>query len=250
MAVHDTVENQRSKLTKRSVNSILSTVDLDKHELIISDNGSCEETQEFYNTLPKFIRGIKNEENIGTARAVNKGIARRKDGEHCIKIDNDILFSNYGWVDEMEEVLQREPNIGILGLKRKDIWQHPNHENPDYRTQLVSLQHEPGERWINVEVCKDIMGSCTMLNSKLIDTIGYLRQPGVYGFDDVLYSLRSILAGFDNAFLPHIEIQHLDPGGDDYTHWKHYESGAKMNAFNQLYNLYTTGQRPLYEHES
>ena len=47
MAIYDTVENDRTKYTKRTLDNIFNgNVDFDKHRLIVIDNDSCKETKE------------------------------------------------------------------------------------------------------------------------------------------------------------------------------------------------------------
>lgn len=255
MAVHDTVENGRSKYTDRTLKSLMETVDFKKHRLFISDNGSCEETHDLYQALINwwiyhrydFDRLIiqKNGENLGTAKAVNLGLKERFKNEYCIKIDNDVVIHNKRWVDEMEEAIDREPLIGILGLKRKDLWQWPGHEESQYRSYLHMLPHKPGERWIIVEQTKDVMGTCTMFNHLLLDKVGGLYQPGLYGYDDVLMCYRSNIAGFINCFLTHIHIDHIDAGGTDYSDWKHRHSGQYTKEIIEIVDGYINKSIPI-----
>ena len=256
MAVHDTEENGRTKLTDKTIESLLKTVDFDKHRLFISDNGSCEATQYLYIRLAQYwalnkfpfpnLTIIKNGENLGTAKAVNKCWKFRKPGEHCIKMDNDVVIHYKGWVEEMEEAIRIEPLLGQVGLKRKDCWEYPEHENPEIRSKLIMLPHASGERWIVVEQAKHIIGTCVMHSSDLLDKIGYLYQPGLYGYDDVICSWRSYLAGFVSVFLPHINIDHIDPGGDEYTDWKGRHSGQYSKLVSDLVDDYISGKKPLY----
>jgi hypothetical protein len=46
----------------------------------------------------------------------------------------------------MEECFDRYPNLGILGLKRTEVMQKADHENPAYRTKLVSAPHARGQK--------------------------------------------------------------------------------------------------------
>lgn len=244
MAVHDTVENGRTKYTIETVKSMMRTVDFSKHRLIISDNGSCEETKfaihDFCNYKDNFsCEVIDNVINIGTAKAVNKGIAKRNAGEFVVKMDNDVVHNNVGWVDEMEEAIRRFPSIGILGAKRKDLEQRPDHENEVFKSELFMLPHERGQKWIVIEKSSDIMGTCTMFNPALINKIGLMRQPTVYGYDDVDYSIRSLIAGFTNCFLPHLVIDHIDTGGSAYCEWKQKtaaDGGDELQMWIKGYN--------------
>lgn len=260
MAVHDSDENGRSEYTSQTLRALMDTVDFSKHRLVVIDNASCERTREIIDDFMTPINGyhvsreedppviyIRNDENIGTARAVNKGIALRKPGEFVIKMDNDCVVNDIGWVEEMELAFKVAPEIGILGLKRKDLNDRPDAPELHYQTQLQMLPHAPGEKWQIVELVREVMGTCTMYNPLLLDKVGYLWQPGLYGFDDVMISLRSKMAGFANAFLPHIDIDHIDAAETPYSGWKIQQTGERWEAFKEAYNSYKEGRRPIYE---
>lgn len=252
MAVYDTAENHRTKLTSQTLQCLFDTVDFTKHRLIISDNGSCSETQELYQQLSKRrFKGtapmvIYNNQNLGTAEAINKAWYYRKPGEHAIKIDNDVLIHSTSWADELEEAIARDPQIGIIGLKRKDIIQCTAHPDANFRSQLIQLPHKTGERWIIVERTADIIGTCTLFNSALLDKVGYSYQPGLYGYEDVLFCHRSHLAGFYNCFLPHIHIDHIDPGNTPYQHWKEKHSGKHTAAMIAVFKQYLSNPKAIY----
>lgn len=254
MAVYDTEENQRTELTEKTLISIYETVDFRKHRVIIIDNNSCAETKKMLsNALGLWFSSediewqvITLPENIGTARAINLAWAQRKPGENCIKMDNDVVIHQDGWVDEMEEAIANDPLIGQVGLKRKDCWEYPGHDNLDFKSELIMLPHTAGDKWRIVEKVKHVIGTCVMHSSALLDKVGYLYQPSLYGYDDVIMSHRSHLAGFYNCFLPHINIDHIDPGATEYQSWKEKHSGEQtQNVINIVHEM-IRGERPIY----
>lgn len=249
MAVWDTAENKRTEMTRRTLESLSQRVNMVKHRIVVSDNGSCEETQALYESMGEFfpLTVIKNGENIGTARAINRGWSLRRPGEHAVKMDNDCVVHYSHWADEMEEVFERDPSVGICGLKRKDLEERPDHQVEHYRSILRMLPHQPGQRWVVVEEVNHVLGTCQAYSSALLDKIGYLYQGGwKYGFDDALASLRARVAGFKTVFLPHIDIDHIDPGGNAYTQQKQVDAGQVMGQYSQIVLEYRTGKRPVY----
>jgi GT2 family glycosyltransferase len=244
MAVHDTEENGRSKYTKETLNSLINTVDEKEHRIIIVDNGSCEQTKKLLVAYYHLgIQIITNTENVGTAKAINQAWAYRKPNEVVIKMDNDVVINNYGWVEEME-LAMKLGGYGILGLKRKDLMQSPNASN-HWKTELKMLPHEKGDNWVVVEESADIMGTVQMFHPELINKMGGLMQAGVYGFDDTLACIRAILLGYKLAFLPHIDIDHIDVGGDAYTEWKRKYAGEKMEEFYKIKDGLINGTIPI-----
>lgn len=255
MASYATETNNRLDYAMQTLIGLIENIDFNKHELFISDNGSCQDMVDFYNDFrldfnsrfyKKHLTISYNGKNLGTAEAVNLGIRTRKPNQYVIKIDSDVTIDTEDWVEEMEECFERYPNLGILGLKRTELIQHPEHENPAYRTKLKFLPHERGESWVVLEICKDIIGTCTMFNPKLLDKIGYMFQPSHYGFDDNLISLRSELAGFENAFLPHIPIVHLDNGEGEHVKEKQKHAGEVISKFGEIAEDYKSGVRDIY----
>jgi GT2 family glycosyltransferase len=247
MAVHDTEENKRSKYTKETLESLFRTVDFENHRLIIVDNNSCVETKniisEFVTYTNRNIDVIFNSENVGTAKAINQAWAMRKPGETLIKMDNDCVINHFGWVEDME-IAMLKGGYGIMGLKRKDLLQSPTAEDI-WKTTLKMIPHEKGEPWYVVEESEDIMGTCTMFHPTLTDKMGGLMQSGLYGFDDTLACIRAKLLGYKLAFLPHIDIDHIDEGGDAYTEWKRKYAGDRMKEFYEIKQGLINGTIPI-----
>jgi len=255
MAVYDTVENKRTWMTERTLLSLRKTVDWKRHRLIVVDNGSCEATQrlfadvsEVYATLsasPFTLLSLP--ENVGTAKAINLAWHHREAGEHCIKMDNDVRFHQAEWADWMEDVFERDPTIGIVGLKRNDLMETPHTDDPQFKSTLRMLPHELGQRWLVVEEVVDVMGTCQGFSSDLLDKIGYLTQPGLYGFDDSLASARANVAGFKRCLLCGFEITHLDPGDGDYAEWKRVQANRYWPAYRTMVALLDAGVMDPYD---
>lgn len=243
MAVFDTEENGRSEYTLETLKSLFWTVK--GHRIVVVDNASCEETKRILRDCANFIEVITLTENVGTAKAVNKAWQLRKAGENCIKMDNDVVIHQSGWVEQMENAISKDPSIGIVGLKRKDCWEEPSRTD-FYKSSLEMLPHVPGEPWLVVERVNHVMGTCQMFSSELLDKIGYLYQPRLYGFDDALAAIRCQVAGFYSCFLPHIEIDHIDTGATAYQGWKEKHAGEDMAEYNRLKNGYLSGTIPVY----
>lgn len=248
MAVYDTEENKRSGITDDCLDSVIGTVEIEKHRIVIIDNNSCSATKKVLDDYSHYenVHVITLPENIGTARAINQAWKLRRPGEHCIKMDNDIVINSLGWVDELEEAIRRDPKIGQAGLKRKDCWEWPGHEHADWRSELHMLPHVPGEPWQIVEKVKHVIGSCVMHSAALLDKVGYLYQPSLYGYDDVIMSHRCHLAGFYSCFLPHINIDHIDPGDTPYQDWKQKHSGEVTQQVIDLVHEMYNGTKAIY----
>jgi GT2 family glycosyltransferase len=253
MCCWDTEDNGRSWMTSRTIESLVDTVDPARHRLIVVDNGSCQATKDILDFWTREIsmgildRVITLPENIGTARAINKAWELKRPGEICVKMDNDVVINETGWLDQLEAVFTRDPTIGIAGLKRKDLEECPWSKNVWYRSTIRMLPHQPGERWLIVEEVLHVMGTCQAYSPLLLEKIGYLCQMGgLYGFDDALASLRAHEAKFKTVFTPDVDIDHIDPGTTAYQGWKEKYAGMMMEKYELYRDEYRSGKRPLY----
>jgi len=259
MAVYDSGDGVRKNLTLQTLVS-MQGMNWGHHRLVVVNNGGGDEmtrwlsvTMEIhpYDESPRGTRTrIDLPQNIGTAAAINKVWKLRRPGEMCVKMDDDVVIHQRDWANQMEEVIAIDPTIGIVGLKRKDLEERPDHPIGFYRSGLRMLKHEPGHHWIVVEEVQHVMGTCQMYSAALLDKIGYLYQMqdmgNLYGFDDSLASLRAHIAGFKTVFLPSTDIDHIDPGGTKYTAWKAEMAGHWMGTYQRVRDEYLSGARPIY----
>lgn len=253
MASYCTDENGRLEYASRTVNSLFKTVDLHKHTLAVYLNSPNEAAKRFYEGVKMANPSVnfhilQNEENVGTAKAINELIrAFRKKGEPVIKMDDDVVHISDGWVDRLERAIARDPKIGVLGLKRVDLEQRPDHPTHFFKSTLHMLPHEKGENWIVVEKSDDVMGTCTMLSPNLLEAVGYYRQPNEYGYDDSDINIRSLLSGFYNAFLCNEDILHIDTGENKaYFEFKQQRASQGGSEYQKYISDYKLGLTPLY----
>lgn len=241
----------RIEMTLQCLDSFLNSIDPDVCKLMVIDNGSTDGTHDWLKDLehPALHSKVLLEENVGTAKALNLGwkIAR-DEGLHAGKLDNDVVFYDRDWFDKMLGILEETTNVGIVGLKRRDLAERANNKPGDwFRTWYSTL---PSGQVI--EVANHVMGTCWLVNHALLTKVGALYQIGPYGLDDAIYCHRAHLAGFLTVFAPDVAIEHIDPGEPkypDYTRWK-IDVATKVigsGEYKTLMKAYETGSRQLYE---
>lgn len=261
MAVYSTEENGKDDCLQKTIESLIDTVDFGRHSIGFSVNASTGRTHELLKRMQNWCRAkvVYNSTNIGTAEAINKiwrnhlaGVQTDASRVHKLKMDDDVVIHQTGWLDRLEEAIERDPEIGICGLKRKDCWEHP--ERTDfYKSELKMLPHAAGQSWIIGEKVNHVMGTCQLYNYRLLEKIGYMWQPSLYGFDDSLAAIRCHIAGFYSFFLSNIPIDHVDPGGTDYQKWKEKSSGewlfgknGQPSEYGKIVNAYKNGTKSIY----
>jgi GT2 family glycosyltransferase len=249
MAVYSTEENKKDDCLERTLESLRNTVNFDVHKLMLSVNAKTERTENIilkYEQLGVIDHVIYNPENLGTAEAINLVWKKRQTGQHCIKMDDDVVIYQSGWIELMIEAIRRKPEIGIIGLKRRDCWERPYEKSYEKESELIYLPQVAGEQCIIVEKANHIMGTCQLYNSNLLDKMGYLFQLSKYGYDDVMASHRSHVAGFINVFISYIDIEHIDPGNTPYQGWKERSSSEVTAQVIEIVHQWQRGERSIY----
>jgi GT2 family glycosyltransferase len=247
----------RKEISTQTIESYIETGPVVEADLHVVDNGSNDgmaewlkdnqERLEKHNVFCHF-----NDSNIGTANAINMIWKERTPTQHCMKIDSDMLWPEKGWFNAMLEVFDYTENVGIVALKREDLWESPVHPDPFYRTKILEIARQDGTSF-RIEVAQHTLGSTWLVRSSLLNSIGALRQPGLYGFDDSLYCLRAKIAGYACAFVPDVPVIHNDKGeaggetNAKYTRWKLSSAGIDMQAFEKLRDAYQSGALDAYE---
>lgn len=224
LCAYCTPENGKEKYLMQTLESLKATVNFDRHRLVVINNGMdvpCLHPEEEWFTL------LEPGSNLGTAEGINLALRQRQSGEPACKMDDDWTTEHVGWVDDMVRVLCEHPEIGILGLRRDDVY-----------GELI----EDGELLWN----SDIMGTCTMYQPDMLERVGALVQFSCYGYDDCIMSVRSECAGFRNAFMKNIRIVNLDEGETEFTEWKKREAATYAQEASIYMNMVRSGEISYY----
>ncbi|MBN4081096.1 glycosyltransferase [Caldithrix abyssi] len=104
--------------TRKCIASILQNTDYPVYEIIIVDNGSSDGTSGYLKEISrqhKHIRVITNRDNLGFAKANNRGVSNAR-GEYILCLNNDTeAFED--WMAPMVKILQSDPSVGAVGSK-------------------------------------------------------------------------------------------------------------------------------------
>lgn len=249
MCIYCTETNGRLKYTKQCLGSLKETVDWDNNEIVIIDQNSIAEAKDeiakFVNEVGKNVTVISLAQNIGTARGINEAIKLRE-GRHVIKIDDDIVWEEAGWVEKLEHVVDVMPGIGAIGLKRLDLIEATYHPDTNFRSVIHTVPHNPGEHWMYVEEVKHLMGSCCMYTAESLKYINALWQPSNYGFDDSIYSAKNKKLGLANCFLLGPVIHHVDDGSNSYTQEKQKDVSEQWAEYERVGKGILSGEIPVW----
>ncbi|MBN1354213.1 MAG: glycosyltransferase family 2 protein [Candidatus Omnitrophica bacterium] len=179
--------------TKSCIASIMEKTKY-PYRLIIVDNASLPETATFLENLAASGRGevllIRNEQNEGFIKAINKGIRACRAPYICI-LNNDTVVTE-GWMEESIKVLTGDASIGIVNPSSNTLGQKlGKNVTPD--TWAADSKAQSG----NYIELKTAAGFCMFMRKEIFDTVGLLDEAyGMGNFDDMDFSLRAREKGY------------------------------------------------------
>ncbi len=204
------VNYNTAALTKACVNSILESKPKVDYEIIVVDNGSTEkfETSQIF---------IKNQKNLGFAKANNQGIKIAK-GKYILLLNSDTLVKK-GAVDRLYEFAKSRVDAGVVGarLLNKDG------SIQDSVFHFPTIARAISEYWFgqkgkfglyvpqaNVAIPVDaVVGAAFLITPKSLERIGGLDERYFMYFEDLDYCRQVWRAGLKVYYLPTSEVIHL-----------------------------------------
>lgn len=177
------------------------------YKVIVVDNGSTDGTAEMLKDFPE-VEVIRNEENEGFVKAVNKGILAADEDSDIVIANNDILVGNR-WLEKMTEVANDYSRAGIVSLMTTDGGVRQSVLNGAGLPQLVGISFKPEmtddlntlfeaefPELIQEEV-NSIIFCLALIKREVINKVGLLGEEFGMGFgDDGDYCIRTRKAGY------------------------------------------------------
>lgn len=87
------------------------------YELIVVDNASGKDTQDFLTEIENEVKVIRNDNNLFWSAAANKGAAAAdKNSKYIVFLHTDVVILHQGWLDLLVNVSQSQ-NAGMVGVE-------------------------------------------------------------------------------------------------------------------------------------
>src|SRR3990172_11641435 len=222
------------KLTINCVKSVIESKPKMKYEIIVVDNGSDElfETSDFVNYGVKIIR---NDTNLGFAKANNQGIRKAK-GKYIVLLNSDTRVKKYT-IDSIYEFAKSQSEAGVIA---------PRLLNPDGSVQgsvfrFPTIGRAIKQYWLGkkgllekyapggneAHEVEAVVGAAFLITPEAFNKVGLLDERYFMYFEDLDYCRRVRQNGLKTYYLPKAEVIHY-----------HGESGRKiLDAPNQWRRL-------------
>ncbi len=216
-------------------------------EIIVVDNGSTDGGPDVVENQFPMVQMIKNNENLGFARANNIGI-RVSTGRYVCFINSDVIVQD-GCIEKLMEVMDQNPSVGMCG---------PKILNPDGTLQ-PSCQNFPGvwnnfchaiglncifphsaffsepymKYWPHDSVRRvDALNGCFwIVRRTALDHVGLLDENFfIYG-EDVDWCKRFHDTGWDVVFFPQAQAVHFGAASSSRAPIRFYIEMQKADLF-------------------
>ncbi|GFE59665.1 glycosyltransferase [Geobacter sp. AOG2] len=188
--------------TRQCLTSLENNMDLGQFEVIIIDDASHDGTEEALRALAgtrPWLRYFRNPANRGFAASCNQGAVLAQ-GNYLLFLNNDTMVTP-GWLPPLVEVLESQPDIGVVGPKLvfpDGTVQHCGKVWGDHHTPRSHPDHlyyrEPGDA-AHVNRSRDyqiITGACMLLRRAEFFRYGPFDEQYENGWedDDLCYAYR------------------------------------------------------------
>lgn len=219
-------------ITQLCLESILRNTAYPHYELVVVDNSSSDETQDYLHKMANsygHVKVIYNSSNRGFAAGNNIGL-NQADGEFLVLLNNDTIVSP-GWLPRLLYHL-KDPDIGMVGPVTNTVENEARVET-SYRTfgEMEAFARELTQA--NYRQIADIhmlAMYCVAFRRQVYDEIGLLDQRfGIGMFEDDDYSLRVHKKGYRVVCALDVFIHHFGQASFGKLH----EDGSYYRLFDE-----------------
>jgi GT2 family glycosyltransferase len=218
--------------TKKCVDSVQKNTQGVNYRFIFVDNNSTDTTLDYLEKVPDSIL-IKNDVNLGFAKAMNQGL-ERVSAKYTVWLNNDTIVTS-NWLSKMIRYLENNPKSGAIGpvsngtgiIQKAEGFDDVKIKDVEEIGKAISKKYEG-----SVVEYHRIAGFCIIMKSELIAKVGKIDETfnhGGYDDDDYCKRIRdegySVLiaedvfvyhksgASFSSAKDPDFDLRYLMPVG-------------------------------------
>ncbi|BCA54777.1 hypothetical protein W02_19170 [Nitrospira sp. KM1] len=204
----------RCELTRECVAALATTTKDVSWELIVVDNHSTDDTPAFLSGLSGDVQVIRNQENLGFARACNQG-AQAARGRHLIFLNNDTVPLD-GWLSAMLREVETHREVGVVGSKllyADGTIQHAGviflreQLSPYHIYRLAPADHPAVNQRREFQA---VTAACLLIRRNLFEQVGGFDERFRNGFEDVDLCLKVKAAGSVIVYQPQSVLYHLE----------------------------------------
>lgn len=181
------------------------------YEVLLIDNASSDWTQYLLLAFEGDVEIVRNEENVGFARANNQGAALAR-GEYLLFLNNDTEPCP-GWLEAMVQLADGDERIGVVGAKllypQTGTVQHAGLEMvngvPDHVFRGAAADDPRVCRTRDLDM---VTGACMLVRRALFEDVGGFDVAYRNGVEDVDLCLQARARGYRVVYCADAVVQH------------------------------------------
>ena len=184
-------------------------------KIIVSDNGSTDNSLEWLRKNHPEIIILDNQKNLGWAEGNNVGIkyALNNNADYILLANNDLSFIDTTIISKLVITLEKNEKIGITGPKECSFY------NPGKAVNEGWIMY-PGSKFtfnikrknISIEkpfkIVDNVSGSFMLIKKEVFKSIGLMDEKLFLYAEDADFSLRAWKKGWISAIDPELSILH------------------------------------------
>lgn len=219
------IVNWNSKeILRDCLNSLLKQTKDINYEIIISDNASTDGAQEMIEKEFPQVKLLKNEGNLGFAKANNRSIRIAK-GKYVLLLNPDTIFIENS-IKRIFDFMENNPEIGISGcqLLNKDktiqpsagyfysivkvmMWMTWLDRLPFFSNKAIHIKKT--DFFTKKRETDWVMGAFFMIRKSVIERIGMLDEDFWMYVEETEFCYRAKQQGWKVVFNPETKLIHL-----------------------------------------
>ncbi|MEW6248547.1 MAG: glycosyltransferase [Nitrospirota bacterium] len=202
------------ELTRRCLEALATTPDEPRWEVIIVDNGSTDGTSALLAELGGDVRIIRNDENLGFAKACNQG-AKAARGRYLVFLNNDTIPQS-GWLEALVREVEEHADVAVVGSKLlypdgtiqhagvafSHVWFTPYHLYQGCPADLPAVNRR--------REFQAVTAACMLVRREVFDEVGGFDEGYRNGFEDVDLCLKVRERGWKIVYQPKSVLYHLE----------------------------------------
>lgn len=202
------------ELTKQCLTAISNSIQNIEYEVIVVDNHSTDGTQEFLASLGGDVQIIRNQENLGFAKACNQGAQEAK-GTYLVFLNNDLIPQD-GWLRALVGEVETHAEVGVVGSKVLYGDGTVQHAGVVFSRSQLSPYHmycptASDSSVVNVRrEFQAVAGACLLIRRALFEEIGRFDEGFQNGFEDVDLCLKVREKGYRVVYQPRSVLHGLE----------------------------------------
>ncbi|MDD5546106.1 MAG: glycosyltransferase family 2 protein [Candidatus Omnitrophica bacterium] len=235
-----------SSILDQCLSSIKRSINCSSREIIVIDNASADDTVDMLSTKHKDVILLRNNSNVGFAKACNQGI-NVSNGRFMLLLNPDTVLKN-----DFKEILmfmEERNDCGIVGCQlvyengqRAISFQNfptilriftfytgiaavlkislvNNLIRPLY--YLVPKQSGHKRHINSTEEVDSIVGAFFLFQKAIINKIGNFDENYFVYFEETDFCFRAKQAGYKNYVYPHYSVMHYEGKSTEKTNYKY-----------------------------